>query len=152
MPVLNVPRHDLKLRRELVFWFEKVLEYNLSILICRDEINYQQLESTTVHINLVDHNENREFARLLPHAVFDEIIDHHQPTFAEGACQVTDPARVHIDIGVGSCSSLVALRFLNCDLSSKFDETGVKDINFDSQIALLLYGPILLGMFVICRL
>lgn len=118
----------------------------MSTLICRDEIDYAKLNSSSVHINLVDHNENREFARLLPQAVFDEIIDHHQPTYADGACQVIDPTRVHIDTGVGSCSSLVALRFLNCDLSSKFAETEAKDINFDSQIALLLYGPILLGM------
>lgn len=139
-----MPREDVKLRREIVFWFEQVLQYNLSLLPCRDQIDYAQLDSSKVHITLVDHNDNRELARLLPQAVFHEIIDHHQPAYAPGACQVTDTTRVHIDTGAGSCSSLVALRFLACDRRSKFGEESEPEINFDSQIALMLYGPILL--------
>lgn len=94
--------------------------------------------------SLVDHNENKEQARLLPRGHFEEIIDHHQPTFADGACQVADQSRVLIDTTVGSCCSLVALRFLDCPLVSKFAH---QEVNTDEGIALLLYGPILLGAF-----
>lgn len=92
--------------------------------------------------SLVDHNMNKELARLLPRGHFEEIIDHHQPTFADGACQVADQSRVLIDTTAGSCSSLVALRFLDCALVSKFAH---QEVNTDEGIALLLYGPVLLG-------
>lgn len=95
--------------------------------------------------SLVDHNENKELTRLLPRGHFEEIVDHHQPTFADGACQVADQSRVLIDTTVGSCSSLVALRFLDCPLISKFGAR--QEVNTDEAVALLLYGPILLGIF-----
>lgn len=96
--------------------------------------------------SLVDHNENKELSRLLPRGHFEEIVDHHQPTFADGACQVADQGRVLIDTTVGSCCSLLALRFLDCPLISKFGAR--QEVNTDEAIALLLYGPILLGTFV----
>lgn len=91
----------------------------------------------------MDHNENKELARLLPNATFDEIIDHHKQNYGEEACPVADAKSVQIDTGVGSCSTLVALRFLDCSLPSQFDESH-QPVNQDSQIALLLYGAILL--------
>lgn len=95
-----------------------------------------------ISLTLVDHNENKELARLFPTGHFEEIVDHHQPTYADGCCQVTNEKKVLIDTSVGSCCSLVALRFLECNLISKFTK---QDISADSQIALVLYGPILLG-------
>ena len=47
LPVLNVPREDLHLRREIVFWFEQVLQFDLKVLICRDEIDYDQLNASS---------------------------------------------------------------------------------------------------------
>lgn len=169
--MLNVPRQDLHLRREVVFWFEQVLHFDLKVLICRDEIDYDQLNASSGRVftitlflfyillifilllsslaeiifSLVDHNENKELTRLLPRGQFEEIVDHHQPTFADGACQVVDQSRVLIDTTVGSCCSLVALRFLDCPLISKFGAR--QEVNSDEAIALLLYGPILLGNF-----
>jgi len=46
LPILNVPREDLHLRREIVFWFEQVLQFNLKSLICRDEVDYEQLNGS----------------------------------------------------------------------------------------------------------
>lgn len=92
-------------------------------------------------MSLVDHNENKEISRLLPKAHFDEIIDHHKQL--DGGKQSFDSNRIQIDTTVGSCSSLVALRFLKCNICSKFSDNQ-QEICFDPQIALILYGPILL--------
>ena len=49
--------------------------------------------------------------------------------------------KTEIDVTVGSCSTLIARRFINyCE------ENNVK---INEEIALLLYGPIILGKFVV---
>ena len=52
LPVLNVFREDLHLRREIVFWFEKVLQFELEWLICRDEIDFDAINSSSGLFNL----------------------------------------------------------------------------------------------------
>ncbi|KAH7643619.1 hypothetical protein HUG17_5981 [Dermatophagoides farinae] len=161
LPVLNVFREDLHLRREIVFWFEKVLQFELEWLICRDEIDFDAINSSStvqVFISLVDHNDNKEFQKLLPRAQFDEIIDHHQPPQQHSCSDQSsssssspqyiqcDPSKVQIDTGVGSCCSLIALRYFKSNITKHKFGSPVKSSSetFDSQIALILYGPILL--------
>lgn len=111
-----------------------------------------------VFISLVDHNDNKEFQKLLPRAQFDEIIDHHQPPQQHSCSDQSsssssspqyiqcDPSKVQIDTGVGSCCSLIALRYFKSNITKHKFGSPVKSSSetFDSQIALILYGPILL--------
>ncbi|OTF80375.1 hypothetical protein BLA29_005188, partial [Euroglyphus maynei] len=104
-----------------------------------------------VFISLVDHNENKEFLRLFPGAKLDEIIDHHQPppqSSPDSQYIQCDPSKVQIDTGVGSCCSLIALRYFKSNITKhKFGspvKSSTSSETFDSQIALILYGPILL--------
>lgn len=84
-------------------------------------------------ITLVDHNYNEELEKI---GNLKEIIDHHQPSFNR-----IKEIKTEIDTNVGSCCTLVARRFLNY-----YDE---KELKYDEQILLLLYGPIVLGEFMI---
>lgn len=43
IPLLNIARKELRLRTELTFWFQDAVKLENSLLICRDELNYQQL-------------------------------------------------------------------------------------------------------------
>lgn len=121
------------------------------ILICRFLFFFHH-SVVQVFISLVDHNENKEFQRLFPRAQFDEIIDHHQPHSSSDPSSSQyiqcDPSKVQIDTGVGSCCSLIALRYFKSNITKhKFGspvKSSTSSETFDSQIALILYGPILL--------
>lgn len=89
-------------------------------------------------LSLVDHNENKEFEAV---AKLTQIIDHHKPSreLHELKCEDVD-----IQQGVGSCCTLVGKRYL-----ASFGHTpsnGHAKSQPDVQIALMLYGAIILGM------
>ena len=89
-------------------------------------------QNRRIHITLVDHNENELFERI---GNLTEIIDHHKDI----ATNRSPDVRTEIDTAVGSCCTLIARRFIDyCE------ENGLK---IDEQVALLLYGPIVLGEF-----
>ena len=67
-----------------------------------------------------------------------KIIDHHKPSVKLSDASATSSMDIEIDETVGSCSTLVAKRYFQ----SLSDETAV-----DVQVALLLYGPVILGEF-----
>ena len=82
-------------------------------------------------LTLVDHNENKEYEE---QAQLVEIIDHHKNLVDRSGL------KVEINSRVGSCCSLIARRYLSyCEDN---------DIRVNEQIALLFYGPIVLGEFV----
>lgn len=127
LPVLNVRSNDLRLRNEIVHFFKET-NVLLSSLICRDDVDFKALyESGKLSITLVDHNQLSRNDKLYQTSVI-EVIDHHQKEtdYDPSRCQVT------IDM-VGSCCTLIAEILLN-----KQPEL------LDQQIALLLYGTILL--------
>ncbi len=80
----------------------------------------------------MDHNQNKEFEGL---GQIIEIIDHHKPSFDANNCPVSDASKVLIDTKVGSCCTLVSERFLSSSISD------------DTQLALMLFGTIILGYF-----
>lgn len=95
-----------------------------------------------VIISLVDHNVNKEiesFGRVV------QIVDHHQEVASVVTSEDgnTDQLDKEIVPGVGSCCSLVTKRYLNFLQTSSSEDNE----HFDShvQIALLLYGPVILG-------
>ena len=88
-----------------------------------------------VLVSLVDHNEDKEFETL---GKLVQIIDHHKPTRDTDTLNCND---VEIKEGIGSCCTLIAKRYLD---SCK---NGTGESQADVQIALMLYGPILLGKF-----
>ncbi|CAG2174829.1 unnamed protein product [Oppiella nova] len=127
IPVLNTTRSELQLKTEVIFWFENSVHLSRDDLICRDEIDWQTLKTKKVLITLVDHNVNEEMARI---GEIIEIIDHHK--YDANHCLVTDPSKVLVDVSVGSCSTLIAERFLKSDLKG------------DTQLALMFFGTIIL--------
>ncbi|CAG2162013.1 unnamed protein product [Oppiella nova] len=127
IPVLNTTRSELQLKTEVIFWFENSVHLSRDDLICRDEIDWQTLKTKKVLITLVDHNVNEEMARI---GEIVEIIDHHK--YDANHCLVTDPSKVLVDVSVGSCSTLIAERFLKSDLKG------------DTQLALMFFGTIIL--------
>ena len=80
-------------------------------------------------ITLVDHNSNKQMSKI---GEIIEIIDHHK--YEPKECPVSDPSQLAIDLSVGSCSTLIAERFLKSDLKN------------DTQLALMFFGTIILGM------
>ena len=81
-----------------------------------------------VLITLVDHNYDKQMAK---YGEIVEVIDHHKPDPKERP--VCDASKVLIDETVGSCSTLIAERFLTSDLRG------------DAQMALMFFGTIVLG-------
>lgn len=82
-----------------------------------------------VLITLTDHNDDKEFG-LMGQIV--EVVDHHkQSPFLK---RISYPLKVTIDESVGSCSTLVAERL--------FEHPEL----VDARLALLIYGPIILGI------
>lgn len=90
-----------------------------------------------VLLSLVDHNENKQFEEV---ATLTQIIDHHTPTRDLSTLKCDD---IEIKEGVGSCCSLLAERYLSAHRNGKSKP--------DVQVALMLYGPILLGKLLLCR-
>ncbi|KAH7945448.1 hypothetical protein HPB49_010948 [Dermacentor silvarum] len=124
VPVLNIARKDVKLRTEITYFFEQV-DIPLDTLVCRDEIDLKKLHAQSkLSLTLVDHN-------LLPkedadlQAAVQEIIDHHRLETSHRCDKTVEM--------VGSCCTLVAEKVLHS-----------KPELFSPQVALLLYGTILL--------
>uniref|UniRef100_A0A224YYL0 Exopolyphosphatase n=1 Tax=Rhipicephalus zambeziensis TaxID=60191 RepID=A0A224YYL0_9ACAR len=124
VPVLNIARRDVKLRTEITYFFEHV-DIPLDTLVCRDEIDLKKLYSQSkLSLTLVDHNLlPKEDADLQP--AVQEIIDHHRLETSHRCDKTVEM--------VGSCCTLVADKVLHS-----------KPELLDPQVALLLYGTILL--------
>ncbi|KAL1478399.1 hypothetical protein MTO96_035044 [Rhipicephalus appendiculatus] len=124
VPVLNIARKDVKLRTEITYFFEHV-DIPLDTLVCRDEIDLKKLHSQSkLSLTLVDHNLlPKEDADLQP--AVQEIIDHHRLETSHRCDKTVEM--------VGSCCTLVADKVLHS-----------KPELLDPQVALLLYGTILL--------
>ncbi|XP_022245341.1 uncharacterized protein LOC106462380 isoform X2 [Limulus polyphemus] len=126
LPVLNALRKDLRLRKEVTFFLEET-GISVDLLICKDEIDLEKLGNEgKLFLTLVDHNILSADQQFLENSVV-QVIDHHtlQATDRGNRCDTT--------IGmVGSCCTLVAENLLNTSP------------DLDPQIAMLLYGAILL--------
>lgn len=83
---------------------------------------------------------------IFKNAKWDEIIDHHRKLSHDTTKfhELFDQSKIQIDENAGSCSSLVALRFFKAKLTQHRFKTSMDQESCDSQIALILYGPILL--------
>jgi len=85
IPLLNVPRRKLGLRTEITFWLQDAAKISLKSVICKDEINWNDLRSSEkkVIISLVDHNENKEMEST---GEIIQIIDHTLRSCYFGYC------------------------------------------------------------------
>ncbi|GIY26835.1 protein prune homolog 2 [Caerostris extrusa] len=127
IPVLNVKRKELPVRTEVVFFLEET-NINISNVICIDEIDLKSLhEKAKLSIVLVDHNALSIGQSYLDSRVV-QIFDHHDIDNPEKIKKINTKIEP-----VGSCSTLVAEEILNVNPSI-----------MDPQIAMLLYGTILL--------
>ncbi|KAL0985308.1 hypothetical protein UPYG_G00155300 [Umbra pygmaea] len=126
LPVMNIPRQEFPLRTECVFLLR---ESGLSQeeLVFRDEVDLGHLHRAgRLDLTLVDCNVLHSSDRDLEEAVM-EVIDHHRlDRKPSPSCAVTVET-------VGSCSTLVTERII---------QTAPEVL--DQQVALLLYGTILL--------
>ncbi|XP_021921029.1 exopolyphosphatase PRUNE1 isoform X2 [Zootermopsis nevadensis] len=127
IPLLNICKKELALRTEVTYYLRKN-SVPLDLLIFQDTVDLKQLQMAgKLQVALVDHHvlsPETEFLRMS----VTEIIDHHpqDPAWLW-------PEQKVILVKVGSCSTLVANevvqrcpQLLSC------------------QIAMLLYGPIIL--------
>lgn len=122
IPVLNIPKEDLKLRKDIIYVLSK--KANISqgdnlLFFIKDIENYKQEKKLNIHAVLVDHNKLEGEAEL----VVDEIvgiIDHHEDsgTSRDSIIKYHGPDIIKV---TGSCSSLITnywARQLNNDLSA----------------------------------
>ncbi|XP_015783542.1 uncharacterized protein LOC107361272 isoform X2 [Tetranychus urticae] len=131
LPVLNINRDRLFLKSEVAFWLEETLQIKFESVLCKDEVNLLRIRENVEQISftIVDHNEDREMENF---GEIVEIIDHHKvlnPSHQIGT-------QCEIDLDVGSCCTLIARRYL--------DYCETQKVNPDVQIALMLYGTIIL--------
>ncbi|KAG8198142.1 hypothetical protein JTE90_006894 [Oedothorax gibbosus] len=127
VPVLNVKRCELPTKTEVVFFLEET-SVHTSDVICIDEIDLKALhENGKLGIVLVDHNALSVEQSYLESRVL-EIVDHHSIDNPEGIKKLKTKIEP-----VGSCSTLIAEEILTNHPSI-----------MDPQIAMLLYGTILL--------
>ncbi|XP_055609169.1 exopolyphosphatase PRUNE1 [Uranotaenia lowii] len=126
LPVLNVPREELVLKTEVVYYL-KSNQINTEDLICRDEVNLENNVDNSIKFILVDHHitgPNREIIATVDHRPVDPRAQFEQNTFK------------FIEL-VGSCSSLVTKLI--------YDSENVdRDDNEHSTPLKLLYGAIIL--------
>lgn len=140
VPVLNIPREDLELRRDTQYLLD-LLGIDEQSLLFVDEVPLAQLaEEGRLRLHLVDHNAVAVTQSTLADSVVS-IIDHHHdwgvayPLIADPDPQLlvsVDRELREIRV-VGSASSLIALDFYRRDQ----DELG-------PDWAALLLGPVLL--------
>jgi len=131
IPILNTSRSLLKLKSEVLYWIQRVLNLTGDSLICKDDLDLTKLRKSKdqqILITLVDHNFNEELEKL---GKLIEIIDHHQLSVNR-----SNDVRTEIETTVGSCCTLVARRYLNFCKENQ--------LKIDEQISLFLYGPIIL--------
>ncbi|XP_013793043.1 exopolyphosphatase PRUNE1-like isoform X2 [Limulus polyphemus] len=127
LPVLNIVRRDFRLRTEVTFFLQKT-NIPFDLLIFKDEIDLEKLrKEKRLCLTLVDHNVLSADQQCLEEAVV-RVIDHHKLECRD--------RRMRCDMTVemvGSCCTLVAEKmFTTCPSV------------IDQQIAMLLYGTILL--------
>ncbi|AET39923.1 exopolyphosphatase Ecym_5146 [Eremothecium cymbalariae DBVPG len=110
IPVINIPREDLKLRRDVVFMLESI-SVSLDSLFFIDEIRKMKLDNIRVESVLVDHNDLTGVAREVVDNVIG-IIDHHEDNnmHKESIKRANGPRIIE---PAGSCSSLVFNYWLN---------------------------------------
>lgn len=131
----------------LLFLFFSFYYYFLYIL-------FHHTGKQRVVISLVDHNVDKEFESL---GTVVQIVDHHQQVPTEISSSTTESGATlsqdenydqpdkEIVPGVGSCCSLVTKRYLNFLKATTSALEDNQNCGFDVQIALLLYGPVILG-------
>ena len=44
MPILNVSRCNLGLRKEIAFWVNEAAKLDLELLVCKDEVNWIEVQ------------------------------------------------------------------------------------------------------------
>ena len=106
IPLMNIPRQDFALRRDVSYLFEKV-GIDTRLLIFRDEIDLIDLQRRgRLQITLVDHNQLARFQSAVSGSVLD-IVDHHPDTgsFPGITKRLIEP--------VGSTATLVAEKILS---------------------------------------
>lgn len=115
LPILNIPRVDLPLKTEVVHLL-KAQNINLDDIICRDEIELQNLvDEEKINLILVDHH-------LTPYGKKTISVIDHRP-FDKNS-NLNESCLKNIDL-VGSCASLIADQIrkdVDLSVSSDFDE------------------------------
>jgi len=109
LPVFNVPRAELRLRKDNVRVLQKA-GINESDIICRDEIPLDRLANEgRLALTLVDHNELSPLQQSLAGSVV-AVIDHHRDAGLYNETVSASSRRVVFP--VGSCCTLVANELL----------------------------------------
>ena len=77
MPVINIPKDDLRLRNEIIYLFSQT-KINIKNLIFLDQIDFKHLaEQKKLKLILVDHNKISHKQEFLSDYI-EEVIDHHE--------------------------------------------------------------------------
>lgn len=129
LPVINIPRDDLKLRKDITFMLEKEYSINEDLLYFHEDLIKWKTQHNGLQIDavLVDHNELvNESKKLIDNVV--GIIDHHEDM---GLYTDAKPRIIQV---TGSCTSLI-FNYWNAQIE---DKSAMKDmIKF-------MYGAVLL--------
>lgn len=105
IPIINIPREDLKLRRDIVHVL-KDININEDLLFFIDDMKKWKQENKNIEAVLVDHNEVVNEAKKYINKVIG-IIDHHKDM---GLYMDASPRIIQV---CGSCTSLVYSHFIN---------------------------------------
>lgn len=118
IPLCCIPRSDIHLRTEVVYWLGEC-QLQVEDLIFLDDLQKwkAQLMAKPVELVLVDHH-NPVGLPLRSGWPVIEVIDHHQVD-AQTEKQITDTCRVARIELVGSCASLVTAQILQDKLGEQ---------------------------------
>ncbi|XP_065079132.1 exopolyphosphatase PRUNE1 [Ochlerotatus camptorhynchus] len=125
VPVLNVSREELPLKTEVVYYLHEN-RFDLSDLICKDEINLPEVVDDTSYV-LVDHHISKYRSNVVG------VIDHRP--FDTSSLLNADIFK-YID-QVGSCASLITKLIQDSGALQEKSNDNTELMNF-------LYGPIVL--------
>ncbi|KAG0668635.1 Exopolyphosphatase [Maudiozyma exigua] len=112
IPIINIPREDLKLRRDIVHVL-KDIDINEDLLFFIDDMKKWKQENRNIEAVLVDHNEVVNEAKKYVTKVIG-VIDHHKDM---GLYKDASPRIIEV---CGSCTSLVYSYFINDFLSQGY--------------------------------
>ena len=99
VPIINIPKEDLMMRRDIMFTLNK-LDISQDLLFFREDLMEYNKQFSTINAVIVDHNELPKPTKQLITDVIG-IIDHHADK------QLYPNANPRIITVTGSCSSLV---------------------------------------------
>ncbi|CCG85045.1 protein of unknown function [Taphrina deformans PYCC 5710] len=129
IPVLNLPREDIKLRAELSLLLRSV-DVSEGDLVCRDELPIEVRNADRIPFVLLDHNHFKLEGIVAEKVAVKAIIDHHvdERLYLNASPRIIRPC--------GSCTSLVVDHF--SELWSRAQMEG------ETQLSLMALSAILI--------